>query len=170
MGGSGTLLAMGLARRVAETARISDNMVRRTISLILTSEWDDRSLIVCRKFSRLSRGAIGRRRKCKVGKWLLQRQAIPRWWIICITLMIIASHIFVQMKAHEFHIRKAWVEHELAELTCDQSESFPKLCIIDYLAPPFIATIGGSPEMRAGLLFAFSAVTGLVWFVFRRNQ
>ena len=32
---SGTLLALGLARRVAEIAKISDNMVRRTVPVLV---------------------------------------------------------------------------------------------------------------------------------------
>ena len=102
-------------------------------------------------------------------KWLTQELSAPRWLIAGVMVLSVIAFVMVQVKAHDLHQQMAWAEHELAELTCNRKD-IVKLCSINQLMPPPIATITMFPEMRLGLVCIICSLVGGMWILVNNHR
>jgi len=92
-------------------------------------------------------------------RWLAQRQTVPRWMILTIAVLTIASFALIYDKAHELDQEKQAVEIEL------WSERHPagSINVLEIL-PAGTLRYG---EIAIGFLCSFSVVIVAIWILLR---
>ncbi len=99
-------------------------------------------------------------------RWLTQELAVPRLIVIGTMILSMWTSVALLATVHDLNRQNAWLEHEVAELSCNRADAV-RLCSINQLMPSPVATLLTFPEAKLGAALIIFVTVGGVWVLAR---